>query len=82
MEIGVDDHWKLILRATPAENFPLLHRMHDYYDDACFTSDELARLRGELDAVRTEHQRVLIDAIVGIINAAEARGCELHALAD
>jgi len=51
VSIGVDDHYRLT-RLVGEDTGSLLARLNDYYADAEFAHAELARLAGEVTALR------------------------------
>jgi hypothetical protein len=50
--LGVDEHWEVVETATPSDQFPMISRFHDYYEDASFTFQEMTALRTELERIR------------------------------
>jgi hypothetical protein len=82
--LGVDEHWKLVEAATPADQFPMISRFRDYYEDASFTFQEMTALRTELERIR-QRANVSVAAIEGLLRLcsdAVAKGRGIEAIAD
>ena len=80
--IGVEEHWKLIERARPVEQFPLVNRLGDYYGDASIASHEVSILKAELEQLNREGIEKTINNLLAIIIRAETGGKGLEAIAD
>jgi len=76
-------HAQLLARAQPRREYPLLHKLHDYYADATLLLDELPRLREELARIGagfTEPGQVR--EFARFVEQAIADGDNLYAAAD
>ena len=80
--LGVDEHWELLQRATPAREYPLLQRLADYYEDASFVACEITGLRAELEKLDAKGIESTVDRLIGFLRKAAAAGVQVDVLAD
>lgn len=76
-------HSQLLSRAQPRGEYPLLHKLHDYYADTVLPLGELPRLHAELTRVAarfTEPSQVR--ELLRFVEQAIADGDNLYATAD
>ncbi|SDY32615.1 hypothetical protein SAMN04487939_101839 [Lysobacter sp. yr284] len=76
-------HAQLFARAPSQREYPLLHKLRDYYADATLLLGELPRLQAELERISERFaERTQIRAFSRFVGQAIADGDNLYASAD
>ncbi|KRD30448.1 hypothetical protein ASE35_17155 [Lysobacter sp. Root916] len=76
-------HAQLLAAAQPRADYPLLHKMHDYYADTTFLLGELRGLHAELARVAARcADPAQVRALQAFVEVALADGDNLYACAD
>lgn len=78
-------HASIILQLKPGE-FPLLYRMHEYYDDAEYGSEDLESLEKELvkclSREMKEIDRGIVERMIELVLDSKRQGFSVEAIAD
>jgi hypothetical protein len=87
MRVGIQrDAHLALLWELPAEEFPLLARMCDYYDDVTFGKGELLELLTELERLRSsprgEGNRSLLNEMIELVAHSITHNLSVEAIAD
>lgn len=76
-------HAQLLARAQPRRDYPLLHKLHDYYADTTLLLGELSRLSAELERVAVQFtDPTQVREFSRFVAQAIADGDNLYATAD
>ncbi|MBT2749072.1 MULTISPECIES: hypothetical protein [unclassified Lysobacter] len=76
-------HSQLLARAQPRGEYPLLHKLHDYYADTVLLLGELPRLQAELTRIRGKFtDPTQVHEFSRFVEQALADGDNLYATAD
>jgi hypothetical protein len=80
---GIDAHWKLIKAAATPDSFPLIQRLHDYYEDAFFAANEVQELESELRriALGGAHDSLVMN-LLSLCSTAKQLNRGIEAIAD
>jgi len=82
--LAIDEHWELVEAATPPDQFPMILRFRDYYEDASFTFQEMKALRTELERIRQRGKVSLpaVERLLRLCSDALAKGKGIEVIAD